>query len=314
MRLIQIDHAAEHCGGNQINERLYFFIIILLLRVPQNFSSKKTSGLVTNSQSYFLYGTYSYTLAGLIAFVMLLFDGMSGFSLPAVGISALGAVSLAVSLFCSIEALKSGVMVLAAMAGSAGLLLPCIAGIFMFNEPMKPMQFIGIALLIFSGWLLIGYSKEQTGSFTPRTLLLLIGSMLSNGSVMLAQKMFSKYLPDTSVSIFSFLTFGLIGIGMFIGLVPSLLSQSGRAKIAAVPKPVFLYGTISSIILLAINQLATLAGRNVPSAIMFPINDGGATIITAITAAIFFKEKLTVRSVCGLILGIGSLIVINLFG
>ena len=291
-----------------------FLIIILLLRVPQNFSSKKTSGLVTNSQSYFLYGTYSYTLAGLIAFVMLLFDGMSGFSLPAVGISALGAVSLAVSLFCSIEALKSGVMVLAAMAGSAGLLLPCIAGIFMFNEPMKPMQFIGIALLIFPGWLLIGYSKEQTGSFTPRTLLLLIGSMLSNGSVMLAQKMFSKYLPDTSVSIFSFLTFGLIGIGMFIGLVPSLLSQSGRAKIAAVPKPVFLYGTISSIILLAINQLATLAGRNVPSAIMFPINDGGATIITAITAAIFFKEKLTVRSVCGLILGIGSLIVINLFG
>ncbi len=291
-----------------------FLIIILLLRVPQNFSSKKTSGLVTNSQSYFLYGTYSYTLAGLIAFVMLLFDGMSGFSLPAVGISALGAVSLAVSLFCSIEALKSGVMVLAAMAGSAGLLLPCIAGIFMFNEPMKPMQFIGIALLIFSGWLLIGYSKEQTGSFTPRTLLLLIGSMLSNGSVMLAQKMFSKYLPDTSVSIFSFLTFCLIGIGMFIGLVPSLLSQSGRAKIAAVPKPVFLYGTISSIILLAINQLATLAGRNVPSAIMFPINDGGATIITAITAAIFFKEKLTVRSVCGLILGIGSLIVINLFG
>lgn len=291
-----------------------FLIIILLLRVPQNFSSKKTSGLVTNSQSYFLYGTYSYILAGLIAFVMLLFDGMSGFSLPAVGISALGAVSLAVSLFCSIEALKSGVMVLAAMAGSAGLLLPCIAGIFMFNEPMKPMQFIGIALLIFSGWLLIGYSKEQTGSFTPRTLLLLIGSMLSNGSVMLAQKMFSKYLPDISVSIFSFLTFGLIGIGMFIGLVPSLLSQSGRAKIAAVPKPVFLYGTISSIILLTINQLATLAGRNVPSAIMFPINDGGATIITAITAAIFFKEKLTVRSVCGLILGIGSLIVINLFG
>lgn len=216
-----------------------FLIIILLLRVPQNFSSKKTSGLVTNSQSYFLYGTYSYTLAGLIAFIMLLFDGMSGFSLPAVGISALGAVSLAASLFCSIEALKNGVMVLAAMASSAGLLLPCIAGIFMFNEPMKPMQFIGIALLIFSGWLLIGYSKEQTGSFTPRTLLLLIGSMLSNGSVMLAQKMFSKYLPDTNVSIFSFLTFGLIGIGMFIGLVPSLLSQSGRAKIAAVPKPVF---------------------------------------------------------------------------
>lgn len=290
-----------------------FLIIILLLRFPQNLFSKKTSGMVNTAQSYFLYGAYSYLLAGLIAFVMLLFGGMSGFSLPAVGISALGALSLALNLYCNLEALKSGVMVLAALAGSAGLLLPCIAGIFMFDEPMKPLQFIGIALLIFSGWLLISYSKEQTGSFTPRTLLLLIGSMLSNGSVMLAQKMFSKYLPDTNVSIFSFLTFSLIGIGMFIGLVPSLLSQSGRAKIAAVPKPVFLYGTFSSVILLTINQLATIAGRNVPSAVMFPINDGGATIITAITAAIFFKEKLTVRSVCGLILGIGSLIIINLF-
>lgn len=290
-----------------------FLIIILLLRVPQNFSSKKTSGIVTTAQSYFLYGTYSYLLAGFIAFVMLIFNGISGFSPNAVAISVLGAVSLAANLFCSIEALKSGVMVLASMASSAGLLLPCVAGISMFDEPMKPMQFVGIVLLIFSGWLLIGYSKEQTGSFTPRTLLLLIGSMLSNGSVMLAQKMFSKYLPDTSVSVFSFLTFTLIGVGMFIGLLPFLCTKDGRSRIKEVPKPVFLYGTISSVILLTVNQLATIAGRNVPSAIMFPINDGGATIITALTAAVFFKEKLTVRSICGLVLGIGSLVVINLF-
>ena len=75
-------------------------------------------------------------------------------------------------------------MVLASLAGSAGLLLPCITGIFMFDEPMSAVQFIGIGLLIFSGWLLIGYSKEQTGSFTMRTMLLLLGSMLSNGMVM----------------------------------------------------------------------------------------------------------------------------------
>ena len=74
----------------------------------------------------------------------------------------------------------------------------------------------------------------------------------------------------------------------------------------------FLYGTILSVILFAINQLATVAAKNVPSAVMFPINDGGATIISAVTAAIFFKEKLTARSVCGLLLGIASLMIINL--
>ena len=78
------------------------------------------------------------------------------------------------------------------------------------------------------------------------------------------------------------------------------------------PKKLFLYGIILSGILLVINQLATVAGRSVPSAVMFPINDGGATIISAVTAAIFFKEKLTARSVCGLLLGIASLMIINL--
>lgn len=290
-----------------------FLIIILLLRFPQNLFSKKTSGMVNNAPSYFLYGAYGYLLAGAVALVLMLAGGATGFSLPAFGISALGALSLAANLYCNLEALKSGVMVLAALAGSAGLLLPCIAGIFMFDEPMTPLQFVGIALLIFSGWLLIGYSKEQTGSFTPRTMLLLIGSMLSNGSVMLAQKMFSKFLPDTSASVFSFFAFGLVGIGMLAGLLPYLRNGEERTKLKEVPKTLFLYGTVSSIILLIINQLATIAGRNVPSAIMFPINDGGATIVTAVTAAIFFKEKLTVRSVFGLILGIASLIVINLF-
>ncbi len=289
-----------------------FLIIILLLRFPQNLFSKKASSIVTDTPTYFLYGAYSYLLAGVIAFVLLLFSGISGITPTAIGISALASASLALNLYCNLEALKSGVMVLASMAGSAGLLLPCIAGIFMFDEPMSPMQFVGIFLLIFSGWLLIGYSKEQTGSFTPRTMLLLLGSMLSNGSVMLAQKMFSQYLAETDVSVFSFLTFGLLGVGMLMGLIPCLHNRAERQKLATVPKKLYLYGTVSSVVLLTINQLATIAGHTVPSVIMFPINDGGATIITAVTAAVYFKEKLTVRSVCGLILGIAALMVINL--
>lgn len=122
-------------------------------------------------------------------------------------------------------------MVLASLAGSAGLLLPCITGIFMFDEPMSAVQFIGIGLLIFSGWLLIGYSKEQTGSFTMRTMLLLLGSMLSNGMVMVSQKMFSKFLPNESASVFSFLAFGLLGVGMLIFLIPYLCKKRSEQSL-----------------------------------------------------------------------------------
>lgn len=291
-----------------------YFLIILLLRLPQNLFNKRSSGIVRGAPAYFAYGAYRYLLSGGMALVLLLFaGGFSGVSLKALAISAIGAVALGSNLFFGLEALKSGAMVLSSMAGSAGLLLPCVFGIFMFDEPMSLMQLFGILLLIFSGWLLIGYSKKLKGSFTPRTMLLLIGSMLSNGFTMVAQKMFSKYLPDVSVSVFSFLAFGLVGVGMCVGLVPQLMKKEKREEIRELPKALWFYGAGLSTILLIINQLATIAAKVIPSAIMFPINDGGATIITALTGAVVFKEKLTARSVAGLALGIASLIVINLF-
>ena len=291
-----------------------YLLIILLLRLPQNLFNKRSSGIVKGAPAYFAYGAYRYLLSGGMALVLLLFaGGFSGVSLKALAISAIGAVALGSNLFFGLEALKSGAMVLASMAGSAGLLLPCVFGIFMFDEPMSLMQLFGILLIIFSGWLLIGYSKKLKGSFTPRTMLLLIGSMLSNGFTMVAQKMFSKYLPDVSVSVFSFLAFGLVGVGMCVGLVPQLTKKEKREEIKKLPKALWFYGAGLSTILLIINQLATIAARVIPSAIMFPINDGGATIITALTGAVVFKEKLTARSVAGLALGIASLIVINLF-
>lgn len=291
-----------------------YFLIILLLRLPQNIFNKRSSGIVRGAPAYFAYGAYRYLLSGGMALVLLLFaGGFSGVSLKALAISAIGAVALGSNLFFGLEALKSGAMVLSSMAGSAGLLLPCVFGIFMFDEPMSLMQLFGILLLIFSGWLLIGYSKKLKGSFTPRTMLLLIGSMLSNGFTMVAQKMFSKYLPDVSVSVFSFLAFGLVGVGMCVGLVPQLTKNEKREEIKKLPKALWFYGAGLSTILLIINQLATIAAKVIPSAIMFPINDGGATIITALTGAVVFKEKLTARSVAGLALGIAALIVINLF-
>lgn len=291
-----------------------YFLIILLLRFPQNLFNKRSSGIVRGAPAYFAYGAYRYLLSGGMALVLLLFaGGFSGVSLKALAISAIVAVALGSNLFFGLEALKSGAMVLSSMAGSAGLLLPCVFGIFMFDEPMSLMQLFGILLLIFSGWLLIGYSKKLKGSFTPRTMLLLIGSMLSNGFTMVAQKMFSKYLPDVSVSVFSFLAFGLVGVGMCVGLVPQLTKKEKREEIKKLPKALWFYGAGLSTILLIINQLATIAAKVIPSAIMFPINDGGATIITALTGAVVFKEKLTARSVAGLALGIASLIVINLF-
>ena len=111
-----------------------FLITILILRIPQSLFNKKTSTIVTSTPRYFVYCSYSYVLAGLIAFVLMLSEGLPEFNPYAFGISALGALALALNIYFSLESLKHGVMVLSSLAGSAGLLIPCIAGIFMFAE------------------------------------------------------------------------------------------------------------------------------------------------------------------------------------
>ena len=290
-----------------------YLAIILLMKFVQKLYNKKTSVMIKGAVQYLGYGAYRYILSGAMALALMLIAGGSGdIGLMSFAISALGALARTISICCSLEAMKSGAIILVSLASSAGLLLPCIFGIFMFDEPMSAWQFIGIGLLLVSAYLLVGYSKKLTGSFTKKTVLLLLGGMLSNGLIMIAQKMFSKYLPDVSVSVFSFLSFGLAGLAMLILLLPRLINKEGREKFASLPAAAWGYGAILSVALLIINQLATLAGRVIPSAIMFPINDGGGTIIAALTASIFFGEKLTMRSVAGLALGIVSLIIINL--
>ena len=290
-----------------------YLAIILLMKFVQKLYNKKTSVMIEGAVQYLGYGAYRYILSGAMALAFMLIAGGSGdIGLMSFAISALGALALTISIYCSLEAMKSGAIILVSLASSAGLLLPCIFGIFMFDEPMSAWQFIGIGLLLASAYLLAGYSKKLTGSFTKKTVLLLLGGMLSNGLIMIAQKMFSKYLPDVSVSVFSFLSFGLAGLAMLILLLPRLINKDGREKLASLPTAAWGYGAILSVALLIINQLATLAGRVIPSAIMFPINDGGGTIIAALTASVCFGEKLTPRSVAGLALGIVSLIIINL--
>lgn len=182
----------------------------------------------------------------------------------------------------------------------------------MFDEPMSAMQFVGIGLLLISAYLLVGYSKKLTGSFTKKTLLLLLGGMLSNGLIMIAQKMFSE-IPARRQRLGIFVSVvRTCGLTMLILLLPQLINKEGREKFASLPAAAWGYGAVLSVALLIINQLATLAGRVIPSAIMFPINDGGGTIIAALTASVCFGEKLTMRSVAGLALGIVSLIIINL--
>ena len=290
---------------------IYIFII-LLCRIAQHICGKKISNAISGVSCFVQYGSYTNILSGVLGILLILIAG-NGFkcNLTAFLISLFSGLMLAASTGLSLASMKSGTVALTSLFGTAGILVPCIAGIYLFGQPMSWGQWDGIALFFVAAYLLIGSSAKIYSGFSLKTLILLIGTMLANGFTMLAQQMFTFYVPDGDVSVFSFLSFGIVGVLM---LILSRIPAKGEAKIKyRLSSRLLVLGAVSSVAVFIINQLATLSAAIVPPAILFGFINGGSTIIAAIVAAVCYHEKLTMRSVLGIIIGVMALIIIKAF-
>lgn len=89
------------------------------------------------------------------------------------------------------------------------------------------------------------------------------------------------------------------------------LSRKQNDEAPPLSKKLLMYGAILSIAVFIINQLATISTVLVPPAVLFAFINGGSTIIAAVVAAVCYKEKLTVRSVTGVLVGVAALVIIK---
>ena len=114
---------------------------------------------------------------------------------------------------------------------------------------------------------------------------------------------------------FSFLSFAIIAI---LGSITFLFMKNQKAEDAeestgSSKKTLLICGIALAVAVFVINQLATLSTVLVSPVILFTFINGGGAIISTIVAAILYKEKLSPRTVSGVVLGILSLVVIKLF-
>lgn len=291
-----------------------YICIILVFRVVQALFNKRSSLEIKNFPMMIGYNSYQHTISAVLGLILIFFSD-KGFSvnLPTFIIAAFSGISLFLAGYCGIYAMKSGTVSLCSMFSTAGLIIPVIAGAVLFDNPINPLQIVGLLLFFVAAYLLIGSSKTVYSNFNVKTLLLLLGAMLSNGCTMLAQQMFTEYVPDTDVSVFSFLSFGIIAIltGIFYVVFPEKdKTENTSVKLS---KPLLVCGAALAVSVFVINQLATLSTALVSPVILFAFINGGGTIISTVVAAVVYKEKISLKTGLGIIIGIASLIVIKSF-
>lgn len=293
----------------------YMYIgIILICRVVQNLFSKKVSMYVGGIRKYVKYAAFSQAVSALLGLCLMIVCGI-GFKADAVVvcISVFSGLMLALSSFCGLFAMHSGTITINSMFGTAGIIIPCVFGIFMFGQPMSVWQWFGMALFMVSAYFLTKDSKNTFSGFSLKTAVLLIGNLLGNGFCMLAQQMFSYYRPEVDVAIFSFLSFGTVGIMLAI-LLPFLPKSTKKSDAEGdkLPGIVFGCGFMLAAAVFVINQLATSATAFISPAVLFSFINGGNTIIAMLVGWLCYKEKLSKEKIIGLIIGVASLLIIKL--
>ena len=78
-------------------------------------------------------------------------------------------------------------------------------------------------------------------------------------------------------------------------------------------KTLYICGIALAAAVFVINQFATTLTALLPPVFLFTFINGGGTIISTLVAAVMYKEKLSVYSILGVIIGIGSMIMIKMF-
>lgn len=307
------------------------FAVVGVMRVIQKVCYKTVSFKLNDSTTFFHYGGYYYLISTLFALISLAIVGFYGFNLATFVCALLSAVLFAIDLFSSIEAIKGTTLVVCNMFACGGLFVPCILGIFLFNEPMSIWQWFGLVLFIVSVYFISAKTDVKAPKMTLKTLIMLIISFTVNGLIMVVQKYFGLKVEGGNVSLYTALTFALNSLILYSCMLVCGILNKGQVKklslnnventqenptktfgkIKPLEKLLLICGLLLAVALFAIQMIITELGKTVESAILFTVSSALSIIITCLVGSIRFKEKMRLKNYIGLVLGFASILIVS---
>ncbi|EAS18842.1 conserved hypothetical transmembrane protein [Flavobacteria bacterium BBFL7] len=216
----------------------------------------------------------------------------------------LGALFIFIFNIMALTSQKNGLSV-AAVAGKMSLVIPVIAGIWLYDESIGWMKITGILLALVSVYLTSLRTKD--GIHLDKKLLifpviLFLGSGIIDTTLKYAEKM---HVPNGEEPLFSAMCFAmafLLGIVILIYEATQKRLLSWRSIIAGLALGIPNYFSIYFIIKTLKNGME--------SSVVYPINHVGTVLFTSLLGILLFKEKLIPKNYIGIVVAIIAIVMI----
>jgi drug/metabolite transporter (DMT)-like permease len=293
-----------------------FLILALFAGATKGFCGKKISGATKTLADASLVNFLRMALCIIIGAVLMLAGGVVPFAKldgAMVAIAALSGISTAVFVVSWLVSVRSGayVMLDVFLMLGVGVTVSCCR-IFL-GEAIRLNQIIGFVILILAAYIMCSYDISLNGKMSLGKIALLILCGVSNGLTDFSQKLFVYRVANGNTAEFNFYTYIFAAISLLLVFAFLKLRDRGQKK----NEPVLTGRVIAFVVIMAVclflnSYFKTLAATGLDSAILYPVNQGAALILSLLMAAIFFKEKITVRCVVGISMAFVALLIINL--
>lgn len=300
-----------------------FLFIAVLTGVAKGYCGKKTSEYVSSITDGLILQSIRLIFCIIIGLCMFLFSGTaSNIDGAILIISFLNGIANAAFLLSWLFAIKSGAYLFVDVCLTAGgILLPCVCDALFLDGIITPVQYIGIIIMILAIIVMNGYNFSITKKkITVGNLLLLVCVAISNGLMGFCAKLFAYHKSKTTIncdlSAFSLLTFLFACFILLIALPIICKIQKTKIKncIKSFPlKKLWVYLIFIALFLFFNSYLITLTNTYIDNTVLiYPLQFGSNLILSAVMASVIFKEKISFRSICGMVLITISIIFINI--
>ena len=285
---------------------IFMILACVPLYVVNSFCDKIVSSKEQNRYNYF-YNAVKFLICSVCMLPMLFFEKKTVFAAGSLFCGICCGIMYAISKTVMLRGYEKTSVAFMTLCHSSGMILPCIIGHFFWSEKLRVTSVFGMILAILSIVLLKG-GNEKNKNFNFKGSVFGVIIFLTSAGVMIAQKLMGIYFAEQSISAYNFYSFVVAFLIICCFVRPKQL-DSGEKKNKRLACICALGSAVSLCVISFV--MTSLSGR-VPSVLLFPLFNGLGIIFVCIGSVFAFKEKLTVKKLIGLPLGVIGLCLVNL--
>lgn len=213
---------------------------------------------------------------------------------------------LCLFLYFKNESIASGPVSLTSLIGNCAFITATWFGVIYAKESVSAFQLVGMALILVALFLCIN-PKKSAEKLTSRWFVYCVAFFFAGGFIGMFYKVFGRSDAAREVN-GMMLTASAVSCVLFF-VVGIIVNKAAKAPTPTIKKESLIYILLSGITGCVYIRLNVSLSAIIPSAIFFPVANGGIVIITTAAGALIFKEKLNKIQIAGVVVGLVAIVI-----